>query len=264
MTRHHTMQKKNNHLVGGIVVLAAGILLLSRNLHIITPELSHYIFSWKTLLIGIGLINLLFADNKIGGVILIAIGSFFWMPEIFDLSVRVSQVFWPSIIILVGLMLLFKKPGRHHPHPPKPWRKKRAWTKDTGNTKNQDHRAENLSGSEDEFIDDVVIFSGSSKIITSQNFKGGKMTAIFGGSELNLSRARLASGRNILNVFFLFGGSEIIVPSDWNIVIEATPIFGGFSDERYISQNFQSEDNNERTLIIRGFVIFGGAEIKAY
>ena len=84
MTKHHTKARRNNHLVGGIVVLATGVLLLSRNLHIISPELSHYIFSWKTLLIGIGLINLIFTDNKIGGVILISIGSFFWMPEIFN------------------------------------------------------------------------------------------------------------------------------------------------------------------------------------
>ncbi len=261
MTKHNTIEKNKNHLVGGIVVLAVGALFLLKNLNILPADFNHFIFNWKTLLIGIGLVNLIFANNKIGGIILIAIGSFFWLPEWFDLSVRASQLFWPSIIIFVGLMLLFKKPAAHHPYPPKPWIRKKGFNK---NAEPNSGEAENLSGSDDEFVDDVAIFGSSSKKITSQNFKGGKMSAIFGGTEINLSRAQLAPGKNVLNVFFMFGGAEIVVPSNWIIVIEATPIFGGLSDERYISQPPQTSDSNDRMLIIRGFVIFGGAEIKSY
>ncbi|OYT16109.1 MAG: hypothetical protein B7C24_09465 [Bacteroidetes bacterium 4572_77] len=267
MTRNNPIEKKRNHMVGGLVVLVVGILFLIKNLHIMSPEINHYIFSWKTLLIGIGVANILLTDNKIGGIILIAIGSFFWMPEWFDLSVRASQIFWPSVIILIGVMLLLKKPRAH-----KPSFSKRKWEKandkwrkaENSDNQNDPHIQENKHGREDEFVDDLAIFSGNSKIVNSQNFKGGKLSAIFGGSELNLTRARLAPGRNVLQILFVFGGAEIIVPSDWNIVIEVSPIFGSLSDERYVSSELQTDENSDKLLIIRGLVLFGGAEIKSY
>ena len=43
---------------------------------------------------------------------------------------------------------------------------------------------------------------------TSKEFKGGKLTSIFGGTDLNLVNADLAWGTNILDVFVLFGGCE--------------------------------------------------------
>jgi len=269
MENQKTPQKSNGHLIGGVVVLTIGLLFLLKNMDFLSPELHHYIFSWKTLLIGIGILNLTLARNNVAGIILIAIGTFFWLPDWFDLSLRAGQLFWPVVIIIVGIALLFKRPNNNHP----PFnRRKHKWDKrpvdpihpipntGDGNT------SEGARGfvSEQEYIDDVAIFSGSTKKINTLNFKGGRMTAIFGGSEVNLSRSRLAPGENILNVFFMFGGSEIVVPSDWNVVIEATPIFGGFSDERYISKDINSQDGNQSVLVIKGLVIFGGAELKSY
>lgn len=259
METTNTPQKNNNHLIGGIVVLSIGVLFLLRNFDFLTPEVRHYIFSWKTLLIGIGILNLALARNHVAGIILIAIGTFFWLPDIFDLSVRAGQLFWPVVIIIIGIVLLLKKPGDHN-HP-----RSRRRSRGPGNdNKPPFDKSQNASTSDQEYVDDVAIFSGSTKKINTQNFRGGRMTAIFGGSEVNLTRSRLAPGRNFLNVFFMFGGSEIIVPSDWNVVIEATPIFGGFSDERYVSKDLQSIENTDSVLIIKGLVIFGGAEIKSY
>jgi predicted membrane protein len=269
MENQKSPQKSNGHLIGGVVVLTVGLVFLLKNMNFLSPELHYYIFSWKTLLIGIGILNLTLARNNVAGIILIAIGTFFWLPDWFDLSLRAGQLFWPVVIIIVGIALLFKRPGNHHP-PHNNW--KRKWDKRPvdPNNPNSNPGEGNTSGegkgfvSEQEYIDDVAIFSGSTKKINTLNFKGGRMTAIFGGSEVNLSRSRLAPGENILNVFFMFGGSEIIVPADWNVVIEATPIFGGFSDERYISKDINSQDKNQSVLVIKGLVIFGGAELKSY
>lgn len=268
MENRKSPQKSNGHLIGGAVVLSVGLFFLLKNFNVLSPEVNYYIFSWKTLLIGIGILNLTLARNHVAGIILIAIGTFFWLPDWFDLSIRASQLFWPIVIIIVGLVLLLKKPGIHD-HPRKHWKKN--WNNGNNNTNNPDSdntgsSSSNATGfnSEQEYIDDVAIFSGSSKKINTLNFRGGRMTAIFGGSEINLSRSRLAPGENILNVFFMFGGSEIVVPSDWNVVIEATPIFGGFSDERYVSKDLQLKDENKSVLVIKGLVIFGGAELKSY
>lgn len=269
MENQKSPQRTNGHLIAGVVVLTVGLVFLLKNFHILSPEISYYLFSWKTLLIGIGILNLTLARNHVAGIILIAIGTFFWLPDWFDLSIRAGQLFWPIVIIIIGLVLLLKKPGGQN-DPGNHWKKK--WNRTQADTKNQ-NQAEDSRGissenagfnSEQEYIDDVAIFSGSSKKINTLNFRGGRMTAIFGGSEINLSRSRLAPGQNILNVFFMFGGSEIVVPSDWNVIIEATPIFGGFSDERYVSKDLQMNDSNKSVLVIKGLVIFGGAELKSY
>lgn len=253
MKKYRPNENPKKHLIGGIIILIIGVLFLFKNFDILSPDLMYYIFSWKTLLIGIGVLNLLLSNNRVGGIILIAIGTFFWLPDIFDLSVRAGQLFWPVVLIIIGVSLLLKKNG-HYKTPFGNFSQKAPHISSNNNP----------NGAEEDYIDDIAIFGGGTKIITSQHFMGGKLTAIFGGSELNLSRAKLAPGRNILNVFFVFGGSSIIVPSDWNIVVEATPIFGGFSDERYIPKSLTMEEENKSVLIIKGLVMFGGGEIKSY
>lgn len=58
----------------------------------------------------------------------------------------------------------------------------------------------------------------------------------------------------------MFGGYTIIVPQDWNIIIDIVPVFGGFSDKRIKDPNRVYED--DKILIIKGFVLFGGGEVK--
>lgn len=111
-----------------------------------------------------------------------------------------------------------------------------------------------------EYIDETNIFSGSEKKIISQNFRGGKITSIFGGSEIDLSSSHLAEGTNVLEVFYMFGGSSISVPADWVVVNKVTSILGGFSDKRNVNPTPTS--GSGKILIIQGFVMFGGGEIK--
>jgi predicted membrane protein len=96
----------------------------------------------------------------------------------------------------------------------------------------------------------------------SRNFKGGKITAIFGGIELDLTKAGLAPGVSELELACIFGGATLIVPDDWYITIEVTPILGGFSDSRKLMPG-RSVDLSKH-LVIKGAVIFGGGEIKSY
>ena len=77
---------------------------------------------------------------------------------------------------------------------------------------------------------------------------------------MNLMNADLAQGTNILDVFCMFGGTDITVPSDMNVKIKVTAIFGGFSDDRkLISEN---EANNGKEMVIKGLVLFGGGSVK--
>ncbi len=111
-------------------------------------------------------------------------------------------------------------------------------------------------------IDDVSIFGGGTKIISSNNFQGGNVTAIFGGSEINLINCQLAEGDNVLDVLCVFGGTTIILPKEWNVVINVTSVLGGFSNKAIRNPSIVIDQT--RTLHIKGLAMFGGGEVKTY
>jgi predicted membrane protein len=115
---------------------------------------------------------------------------------------------------------------------------------------------------DEDSIDDLSMFGGGQRMINSQNFKGGKVTSIFGGSQFNLKGASLAKGRNVIDVLCLFGGSKFIVPRDWDIKVEITSIFGGFSYKRNTDPNVVYDPSKQ--LVFKGVVIFGGGEVQDY
>jgi predicted membrane protein len=187
------------------------------------------------LLIVIGLvITLGSSGEKTSGVIVMAIGAFFLVPKIFSYAFDIN-IFWPAIFIVVGIIFICSRRIRIKGH------------------------SEARIG--DNFIDIVNIFSGSEKQIMSENFKGGQITSIFGGSEIDLRKAKLAPEVSELEITCVFGGVSIIVPSDWYVKVEVTPVFGGVEEQKIASDKFV---DMSKQLVIKGTVVFGGAEIKRY
>lgn len=234
MSEQNTNDKR--FWLGLVLVIVGGVWLLD-NLDVIPYYLSHYILSWESLLILLGLYFLLGRKKTEPGIILIAIGSVFLLQDIGLFYVRnIWHIFWPAIIIIIGISLIMRRStfGRHL---------------DTDEKKN-----------DLDYIDDFAIFGGRERTVDSQNFKGGKITAMFGGSEIDLRGAELAKGNNVLDVFVIFGGTEIIVPPDWTVHVEVFSLLGGFSDKR--SSALKVVPNPEKVLVIKGFVMFGGGDIK--
>jgi predicted membrane protein len=225
----------------GVLLVFVGGLFLLKNFGMIPYEIEDYIFNWKMLLIGIGVINIVISREVVPGIVLIAIGSFFLLPDIFDLSYSFRKLFWPVIIVIIGLVIIFRKgrPAKRHPF----------------------HSMYDSEITSEDYIDEVAIFGGSEKQISSKNFKGGKITNIFGGGTLDFTDSELAEGNNIIDMVAIFGGSKFIVPSDWNVKTDIIPIFGGFSDKR---KNVVRTNGNNKTIIFKGVMIFGGGEIKSY
>ena len=95
----------------------------------------------------------------------------------------------------------------------------------------------------------------------SKNFKGGDVTSIFGGTVLNFMKADI-QGTAVLDVTAIFGGCEIIVPSNWKLKVDVTSIMGGVDDKRY--PELLTDNGPEKMLILKGSCIFGGLEIKSY
>ena len=247
------METKNfsidRRLVAGLLLIAAGGLILLEKTDLLSFDISHYIFSWKTLLIGIGLITITNPEKKVTGYILMGLGLLFWLPELMDNDITLSMVFWPSVLIGIGVLVLTRKntPAFDIPKNIPP-------TEGTPFTPGQ-----GTSFRTEDYIDELAVFGGGNIKVSSDNFRGGKITALFGGSDIDLKTAKPAENCTI-DLFIMFGGSNLIVPEDWQIKSEVVSIFGGSSDKRV----FPAVKSTEKLMVIKGVVLFGGIEIKSY
>jgi len=227
----------SNKTLIGVVLVLAGLFLVIRNTGFFPDFIDNVIFSWPMLLVAIGLVMTLGASEKTAGVIVMAVGGFFMIPLIFRETFHMYNMFWPSIFIIVGVIFIVSR--------------RRGW-----------NAVKSKGTVGDDYIDYVNVFSGGERQIVSQNFRGGKISAVFGGIELDLTKATLAAGVSDLEIACVFGGATIIVPDDWWVTIEVTPILGGFSDSRKLSPG-RAVDSSKH-LLIKGAVIFGGGEVKSY
>ena len=230
--------------IAAILLIVAGGVLLLETFDIVDFSLKHIIFNWKTLLIAIGLIILFSSENKIPAYVLIGLGVVFWIPSIGHYDIRLHQVFWPLVLIGVGVVII----SRRNVH-------SKFGSGQQGKMQAADGSVEN------DYIDDVSIFGGGIKRYSSQNLKGGNITAIFGGSEIDLTASQMSAEGTVVDVFTMFGGTKLIVPGTWQVRSEATSLFGGFSDKRHIKP---AEIMDDKVLLIKGVVLFGGVEIKSY
>lgn len=229
--------------LAAILLIVAGGVLFLETFNIVDINLKYYIFSWKTLLIAIGLIVIVSSNNKLPGYIMVGLGFLFWVPSIFEYNVGLSQVFWPVILIAIGLIIISRR------------------NKHDSLLRGHHQNRESDGSYHSEYIDDVSIFGGGVKRFSSQNLKGGNITAIFGGSEIDLTTSQMSSEGTVIDMFTMFGGTKLIVPGSWQVRSEATSLFGGFTDKRHIKPE---QIMSDKVLLIKGVVIFGGVEIKNY
>lgn len=254
--------KDKRHLVGILLVLI-GVVLILDNIRFLPHFIPWWVWTWQFLLITIGAFSLLTSDKVGPGVVLIGVGSVFLLSDVlpstwpqffnwFD-----GSVFWYLVIIIVGASLILK---RRNDSQAGPFRRHSRRPSFSGG--GDDATTIDIEDSANDYIDEVAIFGGGKKIYTSQNFKGGRVTAIFGGSEIDLTESQLAPGVIEIEVFAMFGGWTLVVPRHWQVKSDVVAVFGGISDKRKISADAMKD--NTRQLIIKGFVMFGGGEIKSY
>lgn len=229
-------QLNNRSIWLGLIFIMTGGIWLLDNLDIIDFNIPRYLISWKSFLILLGLFMIFVKGKTEPGIVLIAIGGLFLADDVGWFDVRdVWHIFWPVVIIAIGISLIMRRG---------------AFSKGAVGEKKNDI----------DYIDDFTLFGGREMTVNSQNFKGGKISAMFGGSDIDLRNADLAPGRNVLDIFAMFGGVTVTVPPDWTIHVEVFSLLGGFSDGR--ASVLKVVPNAEKVLVVTGFVMFGGGEIK--
>ncbi len=232
-------------LTGFFLVVIGAVLLLDQ-MGFYFPS---WLLSWQFLMIVIGIfLGFKHGFRGFGWLVLILVGGAFLFEDNFP-GIPIHR-FWPLIMIVIGLMIIMRPRGRDHQH----WR----WEEYAKN-KNYACRSGQETYISEDYIDSTTIFGGVHKRILSKNFKGGDVTSIMGGTEINLSQADF-TGVVVLDVTQVMGGTKLIVPPHWEIRSEINAIFAGFEDKRQQA----TVNNPDKILILRGTSIFGGIEIKNY
>lgn len=222
----------------GTLLLLTGIFYLLYNFNALPFAVPVYVFSWQMCLILIGIYALYSAPVK--GFVLISIGTYFILPLAGYIQPIEIEKMWPLIIILLGIIVLsgsrFKKRNK----------KKPAMT--TAHT------------TTDETFNITAIMGGNTKQINSYDFKGGTITAVMGGIELDLTNCFLSKEGCVIDLNVVMGGISLKVSREWNIQSEIMPIMSGIEDEDRYSSSVHIDP--AATVILRGTLVMGGIEIK--
>ncbi len=245
---------QHNHLWTGLFILAIGLIFLLKAMALPIPA---WVFSWPMLLIGIGLLTG-FKCRFRGGMwlVMILIGGAF-LINLIDPTFIASKYIWPIALIIVGVAFILRprNPACRRGYNNNFQKKTSATPGNEGDTMTNDD-----VNSKEDIIDATSIFGGIKKNILSKNFKGGDITNIFGGTELNFSQADI-NGTVVLDITQVFGGTKLIIPSDWDVKSDVVAVFGGVEDGRSV-QNAIANPN--KVLLLKGNSIFAGIEIKNF
>ena len=242
----------------GVIVVLIGVFLLLVNVGIIPFELKRIVLSWQTLLIAIGGICLFDgkSKNKDAGIILISIGALFLFPRIFHQIDNIEEIVVSGTVIAIGILLVVKAQ-----------KNKRTILFENYNSqhKQEDFNSMPFSevGSEHSgFIRREYVFSNSKEKISGE-IRKIEIDAAFSGVEIDFSQAELARDAKTVHikVTAVFSGATIYIPSEWNVLIQKTGIFGSFVDKRHKAPVTAL---GGQLVILELEAIFGGGEIRYY
>jgi predicted membrane protein len=219
-------------IIGGVVILV-GVLLLLDHLGIISVD--HLWRFWPLILIAVGGAHLTDPSRRHWGGIILVTGIIFLLDTLNIIHFHWNEL-WPLAIIVAGGMMIWNAIIGQ---------RRRAGIGDTASTMNAH-----------------AVFSGIERRITAKDFRFGRVSAVFGGCELDFREADIEGDKAELEVNAIFGGAEIRVPDNWRVEAQNQVIFGGFSDETRNANRTDDGAPGTKLLIISGTVSFGGVEVK--
>ncbi|MCI8273079.1 MAG: cell wall-active antibiotics response protein [Clostridia bacterium] len=223
--------KKTGNMLWGIVFIALGLIWGLNALGI--TNINVFFRGWWTLFIIIpSLIGVIKEGRNTWNYIWLFIGIVLLLSAqgILNLD-KVSGLIIPGILIILGLSFILRDTLKG---------KVIEKVKELNKEENEEYYA---------------TFSGQKLNFVQRDFKGAKLNAVFGGLDLNLKDAIIEQDKAI-SATAVFGGIDIIVPSNVNVEVISNSIFGG------VSNKATDRKENAPTIYIKAFCLFGGVEIK--
>lgn len=256
----------NSDLTAGLIVLLVGVVLLLKALGFVFP---FWLISWPMLLIVIGLVILARHNFQNGfGIFLVIFGGVALVSKYFSLPFELKPFIIPGGLILFGLYLMLKRSRDNQKFNEDFFRNYNAPKKETPELSETPiipeagESKQNFSGFDHaEVLNAQALFTGIQRRIFSKNFKGGKVSATFGGTEIDFSQADI-DGEAAINLEVAFGGVKLVVPPHWDVQVNIGTVFAaGVEDKRFYNP---TKVDKTKVLKIYGSVVFGGLEIKSF
>jgi len=209
----------------GLVLIIIGLVLTLDSAGILrTDGLGRW---WPLLLIGVGIVKV--RQNRedgqrAAGVAFLMLGGLFLFTSV--LSVRSA---WPLLMVAFGAFLLWQ--GAEGP------------------------ATETMKVSDSPYLSEMVLIGVVKRGYRPLDFRGGSVTAVIGGVELDLRKANLTSTA-YLDVVAFWGGIEIKVPEGWTVDARVVPLMGAFENK----VDSPATPGGPR-LVVRGHAIMGAVVI---
>lgn len=279
----NNFKKSNNdgNIAFGFIILGIGIILLLKRVGIFIPG---WVLSWPMILIAIGTFAIIKHEFKsFFGFVMLFFGTYFLLRNEFDFEFGIGQYIWPLGLIALGIYLITQRnrENRVIDEIRTNWQA----NKSTGTFKSSsvedakvvsdDAETSSFSSSQStgesgftrttgtSFADRLnidAVFSGVNRKLMTKNFQGGKITAAFGGVDIDLTQADF-NGVVTVQIDIIFGGVKMIVPPHWDIRTEVSNIAAGIEDKRYFRDGGVDPS---KVVVLKGTILFGGLEIKSY
>jgi hypothetical protein len=241
-------------LFAGLFVVAVGLVFLLDQQGIVSADYM-FRFFWPALFIFFGLDAAMCRTSPMRrnvGIAVTAFGGLMLLSALGIVRFHIGfELIWPLAFIWFGAWIIWRS-FMHSGEPGGGFWGPGAWSARL----NQVMRGDS---NEDQF-DNVALFGGVKRRIASKNFKGGSVMSLFGGFQIDLSRAEIEGDTAVVNASSCLGGGEIRVPETWLIDVQGIALLGGYVDETH--QIPPADPTKAKRLILKGTALMGGIVIK--
>jgi predicted membrane protein len=233
-------QIASTRLLVGLWLIALGAIFLLGYLDVIdTGRVMR--FFWPLVLVFIGsamLIHPTRTRRQRLGWVFVGLGSWIFINKLGWVDINVFKLLFPGLLLVVGGMLVWRA-----------FSAPKLSVAQNSLPQQEDQHAE--------YMRCFAVMSSNELRPVSRPFRGADLSAVMAGVKLNLLDARMETDTATIEVFAFWGGMEIHVPPDWTVISKVATLMGGFIDKRRPTTVLPS-----KTLIISGFVVMSGIEIK--
>lgn len=232
----------------GMILILLGTLLLLNIFEILTlPSWEQFWSYWPIVLFVIGIFFLVQGDTSFISFFLILLGAVYSLRlfEIYPFTLH--EVIWPSVLISAGISFVLsgslsstrrRRHGFSSDTPSEPGKKAQR------NPRNTD------------VVDESVVLSGKEFAVFSDNFRGGELSVMLGGMEVDLRHVKMTESATLF-LRCTLGGLEVYLPPDIQVRVSGSEILGGADTHL----RPESAEMTGPVLMIDYQVTLGGIEI---
>ena len=238
----------------GVALVSLGVLYLLDGLNVVEARVFMRTY-WPALIVAFGAARVVSGrggERVIGGGAM-AFGGVLLANRVLGWDVRVWSLLWPSVLIALGAYILF------HAYRPAPI----VAASDAAFGAADATDADETPSSGDDRVDttstirEFAVMAHIDRRNVSQTFRGGQITAVMGGIEIDLRECRMAANEAIIDMSIVMGGVELRIPRDWTVESRLSLVLAGLDDG-----SSPPVDESTKRLIIQGKAFMGGVEIR--